>query len=138
MIIAGLIIGVLVVWFAVISARWYEDNHERAMIKILRLEVRPAHDGGECILCGSWCLPDGATQIIAVLPGGREMPVCDGCAADLTVEKIRQRLFSRACELRRKAQYYLALSRCKIELSDSDASFRDTVQTIKQLIWPGT
>ena len=69
---------------------------------------------------------------------GRELPVCDGCAADLSGEKIRQRLFSLACELQEQAQYYIALSRCKVELPDSEASFREMVQSIKHQIWPGT
>ena len=139
MIISELIIAGLLVWLLlVLAGKWYRVGHGGTVSKTLRLEMRPAHDGGRCLLCGSWCLPEGATEVIAVLPSGRKLPVCDGCAADLSEEKIRQRLSSLACELQEQAQCYIALSRCKIELPDSEVSFREMVQSIKHQIWPGT
>ena len=138
MIISELIIAGLLVWLLlVLAGKWYGVGHGGIVSETLRLEVRPARDGGKCLFCGSWCLPEGATEVIAVLPSGRELPVCDGCAADLSGEKIRQRLFSLACQLQDQAQYYIALSKCKVELPDSEASFREMVQSIKHQIWPG-
>jgi hypothetical protein len=138
MITSALVVAALLAWLLLFVGACYGVGHGGTVDKTIRLEKKLARDESLCVFCGTRSPSEWTEEVIAVLPGGRELPVCDGCAADLSEEKIQQRLFWLASKLRDQVQYYLALSRCKVELADSEVPFSEMVQNIRQQIWPGT